>query len=174
MTHCPNCMASLRRLATAASPCSLGGADSTLGAVHKIAFELGPLTITWYGIFVASGFLFGLWNASRRALRENIDPEAIFDCGTWLLIGAIAGARALYVVSYWPDIVNAARDYGHSPVGGNFHGATWRAGLLRGTDRGLGGLRGVRVAKEVCRSGNWRTSWRRAWRWVRFLAGGVA
>ena len=87
-----------------------------MAAVHKIAFELGPLTITWFGIFVASGFLFGLWNASRRALRENVSPEAIFDCGTWLLIGTILGARGLYVVSYWPEIVKAANDYQHSPV----------------------------------------------------------
>jgi phosphatidylglycerol:prolipoprotein diacylglycerol transferase len=86
-----------------------------LWAVHDIAFELGPLTITWYGILVACGFLFGLWNASRRALRQKVNPEAIFDCGTWLLIGAVAGARAVYVVSYWPDIIDAARNHGHSP-----------------------------------------------------------
>jgi len=83
-------------------------------AVHDIAFEVGPLTITWYGILVACGFLSGMWNASRRALRQKVNPEAIFDCGTWLLIGAVAGARAVYVVSYWPDITEAARNHGHS------------------------------------------------------------
>jgi phosphatidylglycerol:prolipoprotein diacylglycerol transferase len=93
-----------------------GREDSILPPVHKIAFELGPLPITWYGIFVASGFFFGLWNASRRALRVNLNPEAIFDCGTWLLIGAVLGARGLYVVSYWPDIVQTAREYRHSPA----------------------------------------------------------
>ena len=92
-----------------------GRGGSNLWAVHDIAFELGPLTITWYGILVACGFLFGLWNASRRALRQKVNPEAIFDCGTWLLIGAVAGARAVYVVSYWPDIIDAARNHGHSP-----------------------------------------------------------
>jgi len=92
-----------------------GRRNSILCQVHDIAFHLGPLTVTWYGILVACGFLFGLWNASRRALRQNIAPEAIFDCGTWLLIGAIAGARTVYVISYWPDVVNAAREYQHSP-----------------------------------------------------------
>ena len=90
--------------------------ESTLAAVHDIAFTLGPLTITWYGILVALGFIFGLWNSSRRALRQNINPEIIFDCGTWLLIGAIAGARAVYVASYWSDIVNSAKEYKHSPL----------------------------------------------------------
>ena len=92
-----------------------GRVDSILWEVHDIAFELGPLTITWYGILVASGFLFGLWNASRRALRQNMKPEAIFDCGSWLLIGGVVGARAVYVASYWPDILEAARNHHHSP-----------------------------------------------------------
>ncbi len=71
--------------------------------VHKIAFEFGSFTVTWYGIFVASGFMAGLWTASRRALRSKIHPETIFDLGPWLLVGAILGARALYVVSYWKE-----------------------------------------------------------------------
>jgi phosphatidylglycerol:prolipoprotein diacylglycerol transferase len=76
---------------------------------------MGPLTITWYGVFVAAGFVFGLWNASRRALRQQMDPEAVLDCGTWLLVGAILGARAMYLASYWPDIVSSAYQYHHSP-----------------------------------------------------------
>jgi phosphatidylglycerol:prolipoprotein diacylglycerol transferase len=71
--------------------------------VHKVAFQLGPLVVTWYGIFVASGFLAGLWTASRRALRLRIPPDTIIDLGPWLLVGAIAGARAFFVVSYWPE-----------------------------------------------------------------------
>jgi phosphatidylglycerol---prolipoprotein diacylglyceryl transferase len=71
--------------------------------VHKIAFELGPVTVTWYGIFVASGFMAGLWTASRRAVRRHIQPETIIDLGPWLLLGAIAGARAWFVISYWKE-----------------------------------------------------------------------
>jgi phosphatidylglycerol:prolipoprotein diacylglycerol transferase len=71
--------------------------------VHKIAFEFGALTVTWYGVFLACGFMAGLWTASRRALLQNIDPEAIMDLGPWLLAGAIIGARTLYVVSYWKE-----------------------------------------------------------------------
>jgi phosphatidylglycerol:prolipoprotein diacylglycerol transferase len=71
--------------------------------VHKIAFEFGALTVTWYGIFLACGFLAGLWTASRRALLQKIDPEVILDLGPWLLGGAILGARTLYVASYWKE-----------------------------------------------------------------------
>jgi phosphatidylglycerol:prolipoprotein diacylglycerol transferase len=71
--------------------------------VHRIAFEFGGLTVTWYGIFVASGFMAGLWTASRRAMRDGIQPDTIIDLGPWLLVGAILGARTLYVVSYWDE-----------------------------------------------------------------------
>jgi phosphatidylglycerol---prolipoprotein diacylglyceryl transferase len=71
--------------------------------VHRIAFEFGPFVVTWYGVLLASGFMAGLWTASRRALRQNIDPETILDLGPWLLIGAIIGARTLYVISYWKE-----------------------------------------------------------------------
>jgi phosphatidylglycerol:prolipoprotein diacylglycerol transferase len=69
--------------------------------VHKIAFQFGGLTIYWYGILVALGFLAGFWTASRRAPREGISPEKISDLGMWLLVGAIVGARLLHVISYW-------------------------------------------------------------------------
>jgi prolipoprotein diacylglyceryl transferase len=71
--------------------------------VHKIAFEMGPVTVTWYGIFVALGFLAGLWTASRRARRVNFHPDTIIDLGPWLLLGAIVGARAVFVATYWPE-----------------------------------------------------------------------
>jgi phosphatidylglycerol:prolipoprotein diacylglycerol transferase len=45
----------------------------------------------------------GLWTASRRAMRSGINPDTIIDLGPWLLVGAIIGARTLYVVSYWNE-----------------------------------------------------------------------
>ncbi|MBU6402339.1 MAG: prolipoprotein diacylglyceryl transferase, partial [Verrucomicrobia bacterium] len=71
--------------------------------MHKIAFELGGLTIYWYGILVAAGFLVGLWTASRRSWRDGIPGEAIVDLSPWLIGGGIVGARILYVVSYWRE-----------------------------------------------------------------------
>ncbi|HUD82220.1 MAG TPA: prolipoprotein diacylglyceryl transferase, partial [Candidatus Saccharimonadales bacterium] len=71
--------------------------------MHRIAFEFAGLTVTWYGILVALGFMAGLWTASRRAMRSGINPDTIIDLGPWLLVGAIIGARTLYVVSYWNE-----------------------------------------------------------------------
>jgi phosphatidylglycerol:prolipoprotein diacylglycerol transferase len=50
---------------------------------------------------VALGFLAGLWTASRRSPRDGIPSDRITDLGPWIIVGAILGARFLYVVSYW-------------------------------------------------------------------------
>jgi phosphatidylglycerol---prolipoprotein diacylglyceryl transferase len=82
--------------------------------VHKIAFVIGPFVVKWFGILVASGFIAGLWTASRRAPRLQIHPDTIIDLGPWLLLGAIVGARAWFVVSYWDS------DFAGRPLYGIF------------------------------------------------------
>jgi len=71
--------------------------------VHPIAFQLGPLTVHWYGVMIALAFLAGLWTATRRARRENISSERIADIVIWLMVGGILGARIVYVATYWKD-----------------------------------------------------------------------
>ena len=71
--------------------------------MHKVAFRLGDFTIYSYGVLVAMGFLAGLWTASRRGLRSGLPAEKILDAGPWLIIGAIAGSRFLYVISNWQE-----------------------------------------------------------------------
>ncbi len=71
--------------------------------MHGIAFQIGGLTVYWYGILAAAGFLLGFWVAGRRAPREGMSADAIMDLAPWLIAGGIIGARALYVVSYWKE-----------------------------------------------------------------------
>ncbi len=52
---------------------------------------------------VAVAFLVGLWTASRRGVREGLKPDQVFDAGAWLVLGALLGARVLYVATYWRD-----------------------------------------------------------------------
>lgn len=101
--------------------------------MHPIAFEWGGLTIHWYGVMVALGFLAGLWTASRRAPRTGIAAEQILDLGPWLIVGAILGARALYVISYWRE------SFAGQPLWEIF--AIWRGGLVY-----YGGLIGASLA----------------------------
>jgi phosphatidylglycerol---prolipoprotein diacylglyceryl transferase len=71
--------------------------------VHPIAFRLGSLTIHWYGVMIALAFLAGLWTATLRARREKIPGDKIADVTLWLMVGAILGARIVYVTTYWKE-----------------------------------------------------------------------
>ena len=71
--------------------------------MHPLAFQLGPFKVTWYGVMMATAFLAGLWTASRRGLRDKIAPELVLDLGPWLIVGAIIGARTLYVITFWRE-----------------------------------------------------------------------
>jgi phosphatidylglycerol:prolipoprotein diacylglycerol transferase len=55
--------------------------------VHPIAFQLGSLTIHWYGVMVALGFLAGLWTASRRGMLVGFAPDKTLDVGPWIIVG---------------------------------------------------------------------------------------
>jgi len=71
--------------------------------VEKIAVQLGPFTIHWFGVFVAAAFLVGMWTASRRGVKDGIPSDRVYEAGTWLIFGTIIGARTLYVISYWHE-----------------------------------------------------------------------
>lgn len=72
--------------------------------MHPIAFNLGPLTVHWFGICIALAFLAGMWTASRRAPAAGVSAEAITDLIIpWLLLGGILGARVMFVTTYWRE-----------------------------------------------------------------------
>jgi len=50
---------------------------------------------------MALAFLAGLWTATRRARLVNVSGEIIADVTLWLMAGSIAGARLVYVTTYW-------------------------------------------------------------------------
>ena len=62
---------------------------------------LGELTITTYGVLVATAFTLGIFLAAGRAKREGIDPNAIYDLAVWIIIAAIGGSRLLHVITQW-------------------------------------------------------------------------
>jgi phosphatidylglycerol:prolipoprotein diacylglycerol transferase len=101
--------------------------------VHPIILQFGRLTVTSYGVMVALAFLAGLWTASRRSPRSGISGEKVLDLGPWLIIGAILGSRALYVVSYWQE------DFAGKPLVTML--MVWRGGLVY-----YGGLIGASLA----------------------------
>jgi phosphatidylglycerol:prolipoprotein diacylglycerol transferase len=66
--------------------------------LHPIAFQLGPISVYWYGIIMATAFIFGSIVATRLAKKEGINPEHIYNMLIWIVPGAILGARTYYVI----------------------------------------------------------------------------
>ena len=71
--------------------------------VHPEIFKIGPLTLHWYGLLFASGFLAGLFIVRKMFEAENA-PEAWLDKAfIYIVLGAVIGARLGHVFFYdWP------------------------------------------------------------------------
>ncbi|MEO0226181.1 MAG: prolipoprotein diacylglyceryl transferase, partial [candidate division WOR-3 bacterium] len=70
--------------------------------MFPILIRIGSIPIYSYGLMLAISFLLGIYLAQRWAKRVNIDPKKIEDLGFWILIAAVIGARALYII-FHPD-----------------------------------------------------------------------
>jgi phosphatidylglycerol:prolipoprotein diacylglycerol transferase len=68
-----------------------------------IVFEIGPLTIRWYGLLIATAVLVGVTLSQYLAKRRNVNPDLIGDLSIWLVIGAIPAARLYYVLFEWAE-----------------------------------------------------------------------
>lgn len=72
--------------------------------MHKIALQLGPITIHWYGVLVAAGILLGLWNSAKRGLSRALPQDKIIDAGIWIIVCGLIGARLFYIFMEWHSI----------------------------------------------------------------------
>ncbi len=98
--------------------------------MHPILFEIpqidlgnwviGPIPIRMYGLMIGCGFLLAIYLASRRARKEGLNPELVLDMGIYLLLAAIIGSRALYVLTSW-------QEFSRNPVE---MFAIWKGGLV--------------------------------------------
>jgi phosphatidylglycerol:prolipoprotein diacylglycerol transferase len=66
-----------------------------------IFLKLGPLTIRWYGLMIALGFLAATYAARRMAKRWGIDGDKIVNGTLITFIGGIIGARLYFVALSW-------------------------------------------------------------------------
>jgi phosphatidylglycerol---prolipoprotein diacylglyceryl transferase len=65
--------------------------------VGPIIFQLGPLTMRWYGLLLMTGVIVAAWVASRYVARRGENSERIWDMLLWILIPGFIGARLYYV-----------------------------------------------------------------------------
>ncbi len=84
-----------------------------------LVFQLGPVSLRWYGLLIALAVLVGLALATRLGKSRGIDPALIADLLPLLVLGSVIGARLYYVALEW-------RQYAANPSDAL---AIWRGGI---------------------------------------------
>jgi phosphatidylglycerol---prolipoprotein diacylglyceryl transferase len=62
--------------------------------------EIGPLTIAWHGLMIGIGIVIGGVAVAHDARRRGLDPERVYAIGLILVIGALVGGRAFYLLEH--------------------------------------------------------------------------
>lgn len=65
------------------------------------SFKLGPLTIHWYGIIIATGFLLAVLYCAKRSREFGLVPDNVYDV---IILGvplAVICARIYFCVFHW-------------------------------------------------------------------------
>ncbi len=66
-----------------------------------IALQIGPLSIRWYGLLIATAVLLGTSLAHREAIRRGEDPDQLLNVIVLGVMSALVGARLYYVLFNW-------------------------------------------------------------------------
>jgi phosphatidylglycerol:prolipoprotein diacylglycerol transferase len=99
-----------------------------------IAFQIGPVTVYWYGLLIATGALVGAWLSSLEAQRRGWDPDHVWNALVICLILGLIGARLYHVISSPAGDAQGWAYYRQNPID---IVRFWRDGQLTGIS-GLG------------------------------------
>jgi phosphatidylglycerol---prolipoprotein diacylglyceryl transferase len=72
----------------------------------SIFLKLGPVTIRWYGVMIALGFITASFALSRLAKKTGQNAESLINCAIACFIGGIIGARLYFVTLSWSYFQN--------------------------------------------------------------------
>ncbi|MEE8483067.1 MAG: prolipoprotein diacylglyceryl transferase [Nitrospinota bacterium] len=123
--------------------------------MYPVLIKIGPFTLYTYGLLVATGMLVAIAYSYYRSKKEGMDGEVVLDLCFWVVVGAIAGSRVLYIVVNYRDFLGSPLDIFK----------IWKGGLVF-----YGGFIGAVVF------GIWYTSKHKmpVWKTADLLAPGVA
>lgn len=73
--------------------------------MYNDIFSIGPFTMHMYGLMIAIGIIAAYLTAERRAKKQGLDSEKIFDFVIWCLIFGFLGSKILYCLTILPQIL---------------------------------------------------------------------
>ncbi|HDJ3072247.1 TPA: prolipoprotein diacylglyceryl transferase [Staphylococcus aureus] len=70
--------------------------------IDPVAFNLGPLSVRWYGIIIAVGILLGYFVAQRALVKAGLHKDTLVDIIFYSAIFGFIAARIYFVIFQWP------------------------------------------------------------------------
>lgn len=106
----------------------------TIGIDPNIA-RLGPLLLTWHGLFTAVAIFAAVWLASRELQRKGITIQNFDLIALLTVLGGVVGARLFFVLDYWREFLRepwriVALTEGGLAIYGGIIGGTLTAAFL--------------------------------------------
>jgi len=101
--------------------------------VHPELFQIGPVHLRSYGLFMALAFVVGTFLGLREARRLGLDEDKVVNVILVTLVASVFGARLLYVLEHLPEF----RREWTSALALWQGGLTLYGGIVAGTFAGL-------------------------------------
>ncbi len=92
---------------------------AALSSPGPVIFNLGPITLRWYGLLIALSVLIGLYLSGYLAKVRGLNNDFINDLLPILVLSSVIGARIYYVAFEWEN-------YKYNPVDAL---AIWQGGI---------------------------------------------
>lgn len=74
--------------------------------MFPVLFSIGNLSVSSFGVFLALGFLLGIFLVWRLARAWDMDEEKILDLTLLTILGGLIGARIYFAIEYLPLFSN--------------------------------------------------------------------
>lgn len=74
------------------------------------SFELGPIRVHFYALFILIGIALAIWIGSRRFRQRGGQAGMILDIALWAVPFGIVGGRIFHVVTHWDYYFYAGAD----------------------------------------------------------------
>jgi phosphatidylglycerol---prolipoprotein diacylglyceryl transferase len=72
-----------------------------INTIDRIAIEVGPFTVYWYGIIIGLGILIGFLLVTKESRKAGLDQDVFPDLLIWAIPTSILFARIYYVSFEW-------------------------------------------------------------------------
>ncbi|WP_106589565.1 prolipoprotein diacylglyceryl transferase [Salsuginibacillus halophilus] len=74
--------------------------------IDPVLFELGPLSVHWYGVIIMLGAFLGYLLATREAKKRGLPEDVFADLLLFAVPISIVSARLYYVIFQWEHFAN--------------------------------------------------------------------